>query len=591
MWSSRLFWKLFISYTLLNLAATVTFVVIVSGWQEDQVVDQIKQRLRDSTVLVRSDVVELLPQGRTEQLQSRIRGLGEEIDTRITLVAMNGNVLADSKRASVAQIAEMENHKDRLELVQAAARGEGFSERTSPTLGEPMLYVALRADQDGVPVGLVRTALPMTEVRAQVVATQRLIWIVAALVSLAVVVLTYLVAARVVRPVGTLTQAAEAIAAGDYEHRVYMKSMDEIGVLAKSFNRMIDRLKARETQLRASRQRLATVLEGMVEGVIALDDRERIVLANVAAGRLLSFAPAEAEERPLLEVVRNHAIHKVLSDFRTSQDSQWTEIELGADDGRVLSVYATFLPAESSTRSILVFQDVTELRRLESLRQEFVANVSHELKTPLSAIKAYAETLSGGAIHDTQNSARFLQGIEEQADRLHELILDLLRLARIESGKQAFDIGSVKLADVVRSCLAEHQRAADAKSIRLSTDRESPEMQVQADEEGVRQILNNLVDNALKYTPERGEVTIAWRSDESMAIVEVRDTGIGIATEHLSRVFERFYRVDKARSRELGGTGLGLSIVKHLAQSFGGSVDVESHLGEGTVFTVRLPQA
>lgn len=591
MWSSRLFWKLFISYAVLNLSATVTFVVVVSGWQEDQVIEQVKQRLHDSAVLVRSDVLDLLPEGRTEQLQAHVRRLGGEVDTRITLVAMNGDVLADSKQASVGQVAEMENHKDRLELVHAATRGQGNSERTSPTLGAPMLYVAVRADKDGAPAGLVRMALPMTEVRAQVAAIRRLIWFVAVLVSLAMVALTYFVAARMVRPVSTLTHAAEAISAGDYQQRVYLKSHDEIGALATSFNRMSGKLEARESQLRESSKRLATVLEGMVEGVIALDDRERILLANAAAGRLLGFSPADVKERPLLNVVRNHALHQALAESQAAQASRRVEIELGDDDNRVLSVNATFLPEEPSTRFILVLQDVTELRRLESLRQEFVANVSHELKTPLSSIKAYAETLIGGAINDQQNNRQFVQRIDEQAGRLHELILDLLSLARIESGQQAFDIGEVSVTSVVQSCLAQYLAAADSKGINLGTSAELPDLRVRADEEGTRQILNNLIGNAVTYTPEGGEITIGWRNEDSMAVIEVRDTGIGIAAEHLPRVFERFYRVDKARSRELGGTGLGLSIVKHLAQSFGGSVDVESRAGAGSVFTVKLPRA
>ncbi len=264
---------------------------------------------------------------------------------------------------------------------------------------------------------------------------------------------------------------------------------------------------------------------------------------------------------------------------------------MAGDDNRVLGVNATCLQGEPSTRFILVLQDVTELRRPESLRQEFVANVSHELKTPLSSIKAYAETLLGGAINDQQNNVKFVQSIEEQAARLHELILDLLSLARVESGQKTFDIRAVKLASAVQSCLAEYQAAANSKGINLKTTGTLPDLQVRADEEGIRQILNNLIDNAVKYTPAGGEVTVGWRAEGPLAVIEVRDTGIGIAAEYLPRVFERFYRVDRARSRELGGTGLGLSIVKHLAQSFGGSVSVESRRGEGSVFTVKLPLA
>lgn len=590
MWSSRLFWKVFVSCAALNLLATVTFVVIVSGWQQEHVVEQIKKRLHDSAALVRADVLELLSEGRTEELQAHVRKMGDEIDTRITLVAMNGEVLADSKRTSVEHVAQMENHKDRLELVHAAIRGFGTSERTSPTLGEPMLYIALRADKDGTPVGLVRTALPMTEVRAQIAAIERLIWFVALLVSVAVVALSYFIAAGVVRPVSTLTHAAEAIAAGDYQHRVYLNSQDDLGTLAVSFNRMSGQLAAREAQLRESNRRLATVLEGMVEGVIALDDRERIVLANAAAGRLLGFSPARTQGRPLLEVVRNHALHQTLAQLQGANGPTQRKIEIEDDDHGVVSVNTTLLSDEPSTRFILVLHDVSELRRLESMRQEFVANVSHELKTPLSSIKAYAETLMNGALNDAQNNAQFVQRIDEQAERLHQLILDLLSLARIESGQQAFDIRAVSLAEVVRSCLAAHQAAAQAKQINLGTNGEMSDIQVRADEEGIRQIVNNLIDNAVKYTPDGGTVTVAWRSVDSTAEIEVRDTGIGIPKEHLPRVFERFYRVHKARSRELGGTGLGLAIVKHLAQSFGGSVDVASQLGGGSVFTVTLPR-
>jgi len=586
--SSRLFWKLFLSYALLNLAATVTFAGFLAGWQKEEVIKLVQQHLEDLATLVRRDVQDKLSAHPEPSMQQRIRQLGQAIETRITVVDIDGVVLADSSRATIDEVVEMENHSTRPELVQAKSEGVGLSQRTSPTLGVPMLYVALRADNDQGPTGLVRTALPMTELLADVAVAQRLIWMVAAGVSLAVLVLTYFVVISVVRPIGKLKQAAESIAAGDYQHRVFLESHDELGDLATSFNSMSDKLDAREQQLRASRQRLETVLEGMVEGVIALDERERIVLANAEAGRLLGFVPAEVEGRSLMEVVRNHTIHEVLEKIQVTREAQRTEIELGGDDPRVLNVYVTLLSGQPATRFVIVIQDVSDLRRLESLRQEFVANVSHELKTPLSSIKAYAETLMRGAINDEENNVRFLQAIEEQADRLHELILDMLRLARIESGQQAFDIGAVSLREVVRSCLEEHQPVAASKSINLTTSGDTPDLQLLAEEEGLRQILNNLIDNALKYTPDGGDVAVCWRQEDTLVAIDVRDTGIGIPTAHQPRVFERFYRVDKARSRKLGGTGLGLSIVKHLAQSFGGSVEVESQPGVGTVFTVRL---
>lgn len=591
MWASRLFWKLFASFTVLNLVATATFVVIVSGWQQDQVTEQIRQHLYDTAALVRSAVAELLPRGQSQELQEHIRTLGREIDTRITVVATAGDVLADSSEDTLDGVNRMENHKDRLELVQARTHGHGTSERVSPTLGEPMLYVALRVGDEQNSPGLVRTALPMTAVLAEGATIQRLIWMVAMIVSVAVAGLSYVLAARIVSPVYTLTTAAEAIAAGEYRQSVFLQNRDELGVLAKSFNRMTRQLNVRETQLRESSRRLIAVLEGMVEGVIALDDQERIVLANAAAGRLLGFVPAEAEGRSLLEVVRNRSIHEAFA-IPESGGSQHIEVELGDDEGRVVAINSTLLSSEPSTRCILVLHDVTELRRLESLRQEFVANVSHELKTPLSSIKAYAETLLTGAIEDVNNNRRFVAQIDEQAELLNELIMDLLSIARIESGQQAFEISAVNLATVARFCIESHQATAAAKDIELSTEG-SDDVLVLVDEEGLRQILNNLIDNAIKYSPANGSITVSWTPEphDEMVRIQVRDTGPGIKAEFLPRLFERFYRVDKARSRELGGTGLGLSIVKHLAQSFGGGVEVQSTLGEGTVFTVTLPRA
>lgn len=589
MWSSRLFWKLFLAYTTLNLAATITFVVIVSGWQEEQVVRQVRERLRDSAILIRSDTQGEFAEGRTDVLQSHIKRLGREIETRITLVAMDGHVLADSEQEKLSDVAAMENHKDRVELLQAATSGEGTSERISPTLDEPMLYFALRADRDGQPSGLIRTALPMTDVNRQINAIRRLIWLVAVLVSVGVLAVTYLVVARMVEPIVTLTAAAESIASGRYDQNVYASNRDEVGALARSFNRMSDQLESREAQLREINHRLSAVLGGMVEGVIAVDDRDRIVLANSAAGKLTGFSTEDAEGRQLLETVRNHQLQQAVTETRAAGQPQHLEIEFGENKERVVAVNSALLPGDPSSRVVLVLHDVSEIRRLELLRQEFVANVSHELKTPLSSIKAYAETLSGGAINDTERNLEFVQCIEEQAERLYVLILDLISLARIESGRQTFDIESVAVQDVVDSCLASQQALADAKNVSLETGAEAPGLHVRADEEGLKQILNNLIDNGIKNTPDGGRVSVCWREADTAAIIEVRDTGIGIPAEHLPRVFERFYRVDKARSREMGGTGLGLAIVKHLTQSFGGSVSVQSQPGEGSTFTIRLP--
>ena len=585
MWSSRLFWKLFLSYAALILACVIAFVVIVLRSEESQLREQVERRLHDTAAVVRSHVSSYWQDRKSDELQTLVVSLAEETGSRITLVLPDGKVVADSDQNPDL----MENHRDRIELAQAADTGEGSSQRTSPTLNIPMLYLALRADRDGKPVGLVRVAMRMTAIEEQIAKTQRLIWTIAALITLSVLVLTYWVVARIVGPLATLTGAARNIASGDYQQRIQLASKDELGELAAAFNRMSGELAKQISRLKESGGRLATVLSSMTDGVIALDSEEHILLANEAAGQLLGFVPEQSEGRALLEVVRNHALRQAFADAIEKRAPQQTIAETDTTPSRTLAVGATPLPGDPCPGVVLVLHDVTEVRKLERLRQEFVANVSHELKTPLTAIKAYAETLSRGALEDHENRESFVEQIEQQADRLHQLIQDMLSLARIESGNTSLEIAAVPLRRVVDQCIDTHRAVADSHRVSLSTDVDVAAVQVRANEEGLRQILDNLVDNAIKYTPEHGSVTIGWQVDSAHVVIEVRDTGIGIAEEHHARLFERFFRVDKARSRELGGTGLGLSIVKHIAQGFDGSVGVRSQPDEGSTFWVRLP--
>lgn len=448
-------------------------------------------------------------------------------------------------------------------------------------------------------VGFILSIALQDQVQDAVVA-RRWIWGLLGLESLVVLAVSYWLVGLLVRPVTALNEAANAIAAGNYEQRVYVPSRDEFGVLAGTLNRMSTALGLRMAQLTQTAARQSTALSGMIEGVIALDARQRIVLANTAAGRQYDFRPAEVEGRSLLEVIRNHALHAAVTTALTTGESQRIETQRIGTPKVYVDIHVQPLPGEPCPGVVLVIHDTTELRRLESIRRDFVANVSHELKTPLSSIKAYTETLQTGA--DPETTQRFLGRIEEQANRLHYLILDMLMLARVESDHQSFEIVSVDVPEVARACVESQRRAADAKQILLTTQcngqADGAACRARADREGLREILDNLVDNAVKYTPEGGKVTIGWRNEARpltpgeptpAVVISVTDTGIGIKPADQEHVFERFYRVDKARSRELGGTGLGLSIVKHLAQSFGGRVAVESTPGQGSTFTVELP--
>ncbi len=591
MWYSRLFWKVYFAYASLVVLTVTVCIAIVSGWQEDQLVEQVRRRLRDSAVLLRDNLQIELAAGQSSDLQPRIRKMGLETETRFTIVAADGRVLADSEQKTLDEVADMENHLTRKEFVQAARDGKGLVQRNSPTLGVPFLYYALAVDQNGEILGFVRAAQPVTSILEQVASVRKVIWLMGLLVGLTGLAVTYWLTRRIVLPIQVLTEAAQVIATGRYPQKVHVSTRDEVGELARTFEHMSRELDLRERQLRESMQRQTTVLGGMIEGVIAVDRRQHVLFANVAAGRKLRFSPEEVEGWPLLEVVRSHELRAAVGQALETRQHCQAEIQWQGDAQLTLEVHAAPLPGQPCPGVVLVLHEVTDLKRLEGIRQQFIANVSHELKTPLSSIKAYTETLLGGALEDAQHARNFLSRIDDQADRLQELIFDMLSLARIESGQAPLELISVPLAKVVEHCVRDHEARAAAGQLTLVNELGANSIQVRADEEALLQILSNLIDNAIKYTPAGGTVAIRSRADGSQAVIEVVDTGPGVAPEHHERLFERFYRVDRARSRELGGTGLGLSIVKHLCQAMGGSVEVESALKKGSVFRVCIPLA
>ena len=406
------------------------------------------------------------------------------------------------------------------------------------------------------------------------------------------------------RAISELRRAISALGQARATRPVRAQMYGPIGRLARLFNEVAPQLEARIAQLEQDRQQLSAVLSGMSEGVIAIDARRRLLFANASADSLFGLG-TESVGRLVPELIRSPQVQEAVEATLSGQEPHRGEITVGGREAgprilpRVLSVHGTPLlvhgaplSGASPSGAVLVFHDVTDLRRLERMRQDFVANVSHELKTPLASIKAYTETLLDWALHDETVNVRFLTRIDEQADRLNQLIMDLLSLARLESGQNVFDHGPLVMAPVIASCVDSHRDRAEAKhqSIGLDLGTLDSETMILADEEALRQILDNLIDNAIKYTPEAGFVRIRCDLQERNVMIEVTDTGIGIPRDDLPRVFERFYRVDKARSRELGGTGLGLSIVKHLVQSIGGQITVDSRVGAGSRFTIVLPR-
>ncbi len=593
MWSSHLFWKLFAVYVGLSLALATALLYVVNSSQRSELERQTEQRLFETAIILSSHVRDSLAidtgdasvLSRRPELQPLIQNLADQTELRITIVNSEGVVVADSERSPSSML----DHANRPELIQAGKEGVGKAMRQSPTLRVEMFYLALRVDLPDGRYAFVRVSSRMEAISQRMAETRRYLLSFTLLFGLIATLVTHMVIGRIIHPLTLLTRNVQAITDRASPEPTRAHSGDEVGTLSTAFNQMQSELATRFAQLRERNQQLSTVLGNLLEGIIAVDASENVLMANNASRRMLGMP--DVVGRPLLELARCRPLHDAVMKCLHTGGTVNTEFISAGTVRRNLTVRVTSLPGQPSASVLVVLHDISELRRLESLRQQFVANVSHELKTPLASIKAYAETLRSGAIDDKENSLRFVSRIEEQAERLHQLIVDMLQIARVEAGDEAFNMTHVGLRNVVDKSLMQHAQSAKRKRIELRIEPPDQLVAVVADEDGLRTVLDNLLSNAIKYTPEDGTVTIRWRVQAGQCVLEVQDTGIGIEWEHQTRIFERFYRADEARSRDHGGTGLGLSIVKHLCLAFGGSVDLQSVWGEGSTFRITLPVA
>ena len=413
----------------------------------------------------------------------------------------------------------------------------------------------------------------------------------AALLAVALALLLSLVLARITGArIGAIGRAARRLAEGDLEARVRPRGGDEIAALAQDFNEMATRLRTMVRELRDEKQKVETILQRLGEAILVTDAAGRITVCNLAAERIFGIRRDRVAGRTVMDATQNAALDEAFRQALATGRTTTTEVHVHFPQPRTLEAMVTALATDQPLGAVAILHDVTDLRRLEAVRREFVANASHELQTPITAIKAVAEALLGGAKDDPAVAERFLRDLGSQAERLGALVRDLLDLAAIEAGPLPLEIGDVSVAEAARGVAAQLESLSGQRRIAVGLD--VPEdLLVRADRAALGRILANLLDNALKYTEPGGRAGVrATRRDDTIAIT-VWDTGIGIPSRDLPRVFERFYRVDKARSRELGGTGLGLSIVKHLTEALSGEVTARSELGKGSEFTVTLPAA
>ncbi|MEM7309349.1 MAG: ATP-binding protein [Planctomycetota bacterium] len=585
---TRFFWRLFASYSVVLLVTAALTYLFVQGRVDDAVARGLESSLKNATLLVSRVVGDDFPADASAELQGKLRELKAETGYRVTLIAEDGRVTGDSHE----EPARMSNHGHRPEVVEARASDFGVSMRESRTVGYPMMYVARLHVPTGT--GVVRVAVPLTHLEER---RERIRFgiVLGTCVGLLVALgLGLLVAQRTTAPIAEMRQVADDLRRGDYQARIRNVPQGEIGVLADTLNLLSAELAERIATMTSEDSRLRAMLAGMVEGVVAVDASDRIAFINRAARELLDVRSDAVHDRGLWEVVRVAGLEDLLAGARETGGVVRRELRLGLDGGRTLEAHASPFQTEDSDEAaglVVVLHDVTDLRRLERVRRDFVANVSHELKTPLTSIKGFVETLLDGAIDDGDNNRRFLGRIDDNVERLSHLVTDLLSLARVESQEGSIQRVPVDWAEVVRVVAERARGPAERKGLKLHLDTVAGPVHVLGDAEGLTQVANNLIENAINYTPAPGEVWVRLGTDGDRALLEVEDTGVGIPPEDLERVFERFYRVDKARSRALGGTGLGLSIIRNLVRQMDGSVRVESEIDRGSHFLVEIPLA
>jgi two-component system phosphate regulon sensor histidine kinase PhoR len=578
--------KVFIAAVVAAAVSLVALAAVLSWQVSGQQRAALERRLADEARLI----AELLSQATSlddRALDSEADRLGQLVSSRITFVAEDGRVLGDSTQPADS-LNSLENHAQRPEIVAARERGTGTSQRYSTTVDTDMLYVAVRASHPMV--RYVRVALPLTDVDEQLAAIRR-----AAMTAIAVAIplalaVSWILSAPLARRVQAIATVASRYSAGDLSRSTYDYGTDELGSVARVLDASVQELGGRIEELSRDRARMGAILAGMVEGVLVVDRQGRLQLVNRAAQSMLRVN-ASAIGRPYLEVLRHPDVAAQLTRALRGDEVGSQEVALARDPGRTFMAGAAPVSGTGGGGAVLVLHDITDLRRADQIRRDFVANVSHELRTPLTAIRGYVEALldegAGGAA-DAESTHKFLEIIARHTTRMERLVKDLLRLARLDARQEALEMARCDVRQIFSGVVADLSPAIEAKRQHVSIDVPPDATQIDGDPAKLHDIVRNLVENAVNYSPEGADVTLAASQINGQYTITVADSGPGIPQEDLARVFERFYRVDKSRSRP-GGTGLGLAIVRHLVELHGGEARAENAATGGAVFTVVLP--
>jgi two-component system phosphate regulon sensor histidine kinase PhoR len=584
-------WKLFFSYLLIVLVPFLAAERYISSHLRARLLQQIESRLSNHAFLLKGIIEKEYADRRPSfELDTLVKSMAKDLNERITFIDYQGTVLADTKIAP-EDLGNIEDHSRRPEFIDAFQTSRGIAIRYSTTLKMDMMYVGVKVAPKREFLGVIRVSVPLTQVKSLIRSTEYSLATAFVLCVFLILLLNIFVSRRLSQPVESVTRAAEEISKGNFDVKAPPGAKGELGALGSSINLMASEIKKRVEEITQEKETLTTILTGMSDGVMVVDARGEVILTNRVLEDFVQGRSDVFGKTPV-EVIRSAELQNGFAQVLEAGETFSMELSIATPEAdRIFAVtIASLMHQDRTGGAVAVFHDITDLKRVEAMRRDFVANVSHELRTPLTSIKGYAETLCEEGIGKVPQAESFAQIILKHANRLSALVQDLLSLTRLESQSMPINRQEVELRKVLDAAFLVVKPTAEAKKLNIETERVAHNTKVWADRDQIGQALLNLLDNAVKYTPEGGSVSVSALDAGNEVQVTVADTGIGIPREHLSRIFERFYRVDKNRSRELGGTGLGLSIVKHIVQSHGGRVWVNSELEEGSAFSFSLPK-